>query len=317
MKLFCLNKNKLVLKRIAHDRSQKPHMTTYRSALTSAHITALLFGLTGIFGALIHASASTITFGRATFAVFALAVFAVLRGKSLFFDMTLRKLSTYVFGGLLLTSHWVSFFIAVKVGGVAVATLGFASFPAMIALLDTLIFRERLRISEVILLLLVTVGLVLVTPSLDLANQGTVGLLWGLGSGLSFGLLAMTNRRLGKGADAVQISFWQNFTVSAVMMPFAAFELVELGTLDWINMALLGIFCTGLSQYLFVKSLEGMNARSAGMVISLEPVYAIACAWWLFSEVPSLRMLAGAGLIVLAIVLSAQFKPEQAGASAH
>ncbi|MNR57803.1 EamA-like transporter family protein [compost metagenome] len=69
------------------------------------------------------------------------------------------------------------------------------------------------------------------------------------------------------------------------------------------------MFCTGLSQFLFVKSLEGLEARSAGLIIALEPVYAIACAWVLFAEQPSLRMLAGAALIILASVLSAWGKP--------
>ena len=68
---------------------------------------------------------------------------------------------------------------------------------------------------------------------------------------------------------------------------------------------MLGVFCTGLSQYLFVKSLEGLEARSAGMIIALEPVYAIGCAWWLFGDQPSLRMVAGASLIILATILSA------------
>ena len=41
------------------------------------------------------------------------------------------------------------------------------------------------------------------------------------------------------------------------------------------------------------------------MIIALEPVYAIACAWWLFGEEPSGRMLVGASLIILATVLLA------------
>ena len=53
------------------------------------------------------------------------------------------------------------------------------------------------------------------------------------------------------------------------------------------------------------KSLESLDARSAGMIIALEPVYAIACAWWLFGEEPSGRMLVGASLIILATVLLA------------
>ncbi|MGY2271496.1 MULTISPECIES: DMT family transporter [Pseudomonas] len=281
-------------------------MTAYRTALTSAHITAILFGLTGIFGALIHASASVITFGRAAFALLALGVFAHLQDRALLRGLNLRKLGIYAVSGLMLGAHWITFFIAIKVGGVAVATLGFASFPAFITLLDMAVFRDRPRLAEALLLLLVTLGLILVTPSFEIANQGTVGLLWGIASGLSFALLAMTNRRATDGRNGVQVVFWQNATVALFMAPVAVFDLVALEPVDWLNLAILGVLCTAVSQALFVKSLKGLNARSAGMIISLEPVYAIACAWWLFHEAPSYRMLAGAALIVLAIVLSAQ-----------
>ncbi|MES2259533.1 MAG: DMT family transporter [Pseudomonadota bacterium] len=284
-------------------------MTTHRTALTVAHIAAVLFGLTGIFGALIHADATVITFGRAAFAVAALAIFALLQKRPLLRGLNGYKLGLLALTGLLLATHWVTFFIAVKVGGVAVATLGFASFPAFIALLDMLVFRERIGGPEGMLLALVTLGLVLVTPSFDFGDQGTVGLLWGVGSGLSFALLAMANRRGARGMDAMQVAFWQNVVVALVVAPFAAGKLGAPQQMDWFYLALLGVFCTGLSQYLFVKSLEGLNARSAGMIIALEPVYAIACAWWLFAEQPSLRMLAGAALIIFAIVLSARGKP--------
>nr|WP_314527727.1 DMT family transporter [uncultured Pseudomonas sp.] len=281
-------------------------MTAYRTALTSAHITAILFGLTGIFGALIHASASVITFGRAAFALLALGVFAHLQDRALLRGLNLRKLGIYAVSGLMLGAHWITFFIAIKVGGVAVATLGFASFPAFITLLDMAVFRDRPRLAEALLLLLVTLGLILVAPSFEIANQGTVGLLWGIASGLSFALLAMTNRRATDGRNGVQVVFWQNATVALFMAPVAVFDLVALEPVDWLNLAILGVLCTAVSQALFFKSLKGLNARSAGMIISLEPVYAIACAWWLFHEAPSYRMLAGAALIVLAIVLSAQ-----------
>ncbi|WP_460084646.1 hypothetical protein [Pseudomonas sp. H2_G03] len=54
-----------------------------------------------------------------------------------------------------------------------------------------------------------------------------------------------------------------------------------------------------------------VNARSAGIIISLEPVYAMTYAWWWLHGAPSYRMLTGAVLtgavlIVLSIVLSAQ-----------
>lgn len=279
----------------------------HRNALIIAHLAAVLFGLTGILGHLIDANASVITFGRAAFAVLALGAVAQFQRRGVFHQLNWRKLGMMALSGVMLMAHWVTFFIAIKVGGVAVATLGFASFPAFIALLDLAVFRERIGASESLLLLLVSIGLVLVVPSFDLLDQGTVGLLWGLASGLSFALLAITNRRGLQGLNAVQVAFWQNMTVALLVAPFALDNLMirGLGHSDWIYLAMLGVFCTGLSQYLFVKSLEGLEARSAGMIIALEPVYAIACAWWLFGDQPSLRMVAGASLIILATILSA------------
>ncbi|MDH4608983.1 DMT family transporter [Pseudomonas sp. BN102] len=295
------------------DVTQVAPSSTHRASLTVAHIAAVLFGLTGIFGALINADATVITYGRAAFAVLALLVFAHVQRRPLFRGLSWRKLAILFLSGAMLTAHWVTFFIAIKVGGVAMATLGFASFPAFIALLDLLVFRERIGAREAVLLALVSTGLVLVAPSFDLGDQGTIGLLWGLASGLSFAMLAMTNRRATRGMDAMQVAFWQNVTVALLISPFSLEGFVNdgLATADWIHLGLLGVFCTGLSQYLFVKSLDGLDARSAGMIIALEPVYAIACAWWLFGERPSLLMVAGAALIIVATVLSARSKSSE------
>ena len=287
-----------------------------RAASTAAHIAALLFGLTGIFGALIQADATVITCGRALFAVAALAAYATFKKLPLG-KVKGRQAGFLVLTGLLLAVHWVTFFVAVKVGGVALATLGFASFPAFIAVLDVLIFRERIGAREGLLLSMITLGLILLTPSFDWADRGTAGLLWGIASGLSFAMLVMANRRAAAGLNALQIAFWQNAVVTMVLAPGVFGQPLVLQLSDWIHLALLGVFCTALAQFLFVKSLESLDARRAGMIIALEPVYAIACAWWLFAQQPSLRMLAGAAFIICAIVLAAnsQLKAQPDGSS--
>lgn len=282
---------------------------TRQRALAYIHAAAVLFGLTGVFGEAIQAGAAVITLGRALFAVGALAFFARLQRRPLLGTLTPAQLFVLVVAGALLAGHWVTFFISVKVGGIAIATLGFASFPAFITLLEGLLFRERVRLAEWLVLGLVTAGLVLVTPSFDLSDRGTVGLAWGLLSGLSFALLALTNRRAAAGMDPIQVACWQNTVVVLMLLPAAAAQLPAVAALDWLWLGLLGVFCTGLSHYLFVSSLTRLNARSAGLVIALEPVYAIGFAWILFSQQPTLRMLAGGVLIVAAIVWSGLRKP--------
>ena len=134
---------------------------------------------------------------------------------------------------------------------------------------------------------------------------------------MSFAGLAICNRRGNRGMDAIQVAFWQNLLVALLVLPLLGLGLAGgAAAIDWASwfwLAVLGVLCTGLAHTLFVKSLEALDARSAGMIIALEPVYAIACAWWLFGEEPSGRMLVGASLIILATVLLAMgHKPSAA-----
>ncbi|KIR19235.1 DMT family transporter [Pseudomonas brassicacearum] len=279
---------------------------TPRTALGALHIGALMFGLTGVFGKLAAASPTVIVFGRAVFAVLALAMFARFASNSRWQQLRAQDGWRLLLGGLLLAGHWVSFFIAVKVAGVAVATLGFTSFPAFTVLLEGLIFRERIRANEIWLVVLVSVGLVLVTPNFDLASGATTGLLWAVFSGLLFSLLSLTNRAGSAHVPPVQAALCQNVVVGLCLLPMAAPQLSDVRPIDWLWIGLLGVFCTGLAHSLFVASLAVIKARTAAVVFAMEPVYGIAMAWWLFDESPTLRMLLGGVVIITAIVISSQ-----------
>ena len=276
---------------------------TPRRALLGLHIGALAFGLTGVFGKLALAAPLVIVFGRALFAVLSLLPLAWRHRRPGW-----RQLVLLAGGGLLLGSHWLTFFHAVKLSGVAVATLGFASFPAFTVLLEGLLFRERIRGTEWLTLLLVSAGLLLVTPQFELASAQTTGLLWAVLSGLLFALLSVANRASVKGIHPFQAALWQNLTIALCLLPLAWSALPQVRPLDWLWLGLLGVFCTAIAHSLFVASLSVLKARNAALIFALEPVYGIAVAWWLFDEQPTLRMAAGGALILLAIALAARQK---------
>lgn len=283
-------------------------------ALFAIHIAAVLFGLTGILGELIRADAMAITAGRAAFAVVALAAFMRWQGTSATAGIDGRSAGILATAGIMLAIHWVTFFIAVKVGGVAIATLGFASFPAFITLCEWLVLRERVSQAEWLILLLVTIGLVLVTPSFDFRDDATVGLAWAVASGLSFALFTLINRRAAGHLSAYQVACWENLVVVAITLPFGLESLGAVTPLDWLWLGLLGVFCTGLSHYLLVSSLAVLKARSAGIVIALEPVYAIFFAAVLFAQYPSVRAIMGGAIMIGAIVWSGLKQPERKAA---
>ncbi|MEW6462509.1 DMT family transporter [Ectopseudomonas khazarica] len=277
-----------------------------RNALLAIHLGALLFGLSGIFGKLAATTPDMIAGGRAFFAVLALGLATLLWRRTDSSRPSWPQLARLVLGGLLLGSHWLAFFEAVKISGVAIATLGFASFPAFTVLLEGTLFRERTRPVEFLMVALVCLGLILVTPEFSLGSDATVGLLWAILSGLLFALLSLLNRASTHGLDPIQAALYQNVTVLVVFMPLAAPLVPSLRPLDWLWLAMLGIFCTGLAHSLFVASLRVLKARTTAVIFALEPVYGILFAWWLFSEQPTLRMLAGGLLIISAIFVSAR-----------
>lgn len=279
-------------------------MMTRNQALLAIHLAAILFGLTGIFGELIDADATVITAGRAGFAVVALLLFGRLAMTSLWRALTLQNLLVLGAAGAMLTIHWVTFFVAVKVGGVALATLGFASFPAFITLGEHFVLKEHANRQEWLIVALVTLGLLLVTPSFDFTDDATIGLAWAIISGLSFALFTLINRKAARDMPAQHVACWENFFVLVLTLPFAAPGIAQLDAVNWLWVALLGVFCTALSHYLLVASLMVLKARSAGIVIALEPVYAIFFAAILFAQYPSVRAIAGGILMIAAIVWS-------------
>lgn len=269
---------------------------------------AFLFGMTGILGTLIQADSNVITFGRALFAVLALTpVLLWLTPKTTAAAGPPATLEPnlwwrYLASGVLLAVHWVTFFVSVKTAGVAIATLGFSSFAAFITLIEWLIRRESVSRNDWIRTVVVSAGLVLITPSLQLADEATYGFIMGLLSGFSFALMAVFNSRLLAHVNPIRVACNQNLVVALVMAAFAVPVIADMSMTSWLWMAVLGIFCTGLSHALFVSSLKRLRVNVAGLVIALEPVYAIVAAWLLFAQVPGTRTILGGLMIVLAII---------------
>lgn len=279
-----------------------------RRALWQMHGATVLFGISGIFGKLIASSASMLVFGRSAFALAAMSLLLLRLRRFPWQDLTVRGVVSLCACGALLCAHWVTFFIAVKVGGVAVGTLGFACFPAFVALLEGVLFREKLTGAEYLLIALVSIGLVLVTPDFSFDNRATEGLMWGVLSGLIYALLALANRRAAASINGGQVCWWQNLTVLVLLAPFCLRDVSAVSGIDWLWIACLGLLCTGLAYSLFINSLQVLKARVAAMIIALEPVYAILVAWVLFHETPSLRMVAGGALIIFAVCWTARRK---------
>ena len=274
-------------------------MTAYTAHL-QLHAAALLVGVSAVLGQSLTVGPGLIVLGRAAFALLALSALLMLLKRRPWQGLSSVAIIQLMGLGLALGVHWILFFLAVQTGGVAVATLGFATFPAFTALIERLLGQPIGR-RDLLILALVTIGLLLVTPSFDLADASTEGLLWGLLSGASYAAIAVVNKRFSTRVEGLTSCWWQCLAISLVLLPWYWSDIPQISARDWWQLMALGLICTALAYSLFIAALRQVRAHTAAVVIAMEPIYAIAGAWLVFGSAPTPGMLAGGALILGAV----------------
>ena len=274
---------------------------TRHRELTSIHVAVLLFGVAGLFGKFLQLKPAVIVFGRTLFAGLALAlVLAILRS-----DLRVknrRHLLGFAGMGAILAMHWTSFFHAVQVSTVAIALLTYASFPIFVTFLEPFVFGERLRRLDIAVSLAVFLGLVLIIPEFNLANNLTQGVVWGTFSGFTFAVLSILNRKYVAQYSALVVTLYQDGFACLMLAPFIGRQVFALSSGEWGWLIMLGVVFTALAHSLFIRGMRVVKAHLAGMIACLEPVYGILAALALLQEVPSAREIIGGTVIVGAIV---------------
>ena len=278
------------------------------SALVALHAAVLLFGFAGLFGPWLGWPPLWIVLGRTAIAAAALGALRLAdpgtRGPGAA-DPTLAA------NGALLALHWFAFFAAIEVAGVAIGLLGFASFPLFTLLFERALLGRRFDAAAGWTAVLVTAGLVLLTPSLRLSDPAVQGVAWGLVSGATFALLAVRNRRSRATRSATDIACGQNLWAAVMLVP-VTLAMAPMPDIDGRGVVLilaLGLACTALAHTLFIASLGRVSAHTASVVAALEPVYGIALAALVLGEVPRVIQLVG-GAIIVGAAMAASAKRE-------
>jgi drug/metabolite transporter (DMT)-like permease len=276
-----------------------------RTGLLQIHVAAILAGFTGLFGKLLTVGPAVIVAGRTIIGCLALALAAVVLGSSLRLQ---KKDVAFVTGsGVLLALHWFSFFQSIQVSTVAIGVLSFATFPLFVTFLEPLVFRERLHRSDIVTAIVVVAGLVLVTPSLDLGNRTTQGVLWGVLSGFTIAGLTLINRSFMRDHSAMAIAFYQQAGAALCVLPFALVSGTSISQRSLLLLLLLGVVFTALLQVLAVASLRHIRAQTASVIIALEPVYGVLFAIFILGEIPTARTILG-GFLICGAVFGATLK---------
>lgn len=278
----------------------------HRVGLIQIHLAVLLAGGAGLFAKFLAVSPAVLTAGRTVFGCLALLVFAVATRC----DLRIRgakDAAILILSGAVLAVHWATFFHSIQMSTVAIGLLAFSAFPLFTTLLEPFVFQEPLQRHDIASAVVVTAGLVLVTPSTDFHDALTQGVLWGLLSALTYSVLSLLSRVQAGRYPAAMVSFYQQGVAALMTLPFAIGWPGGLSLRDASLLVVLGVVFTGLAQSLVVASLRHLRARTTSIVFGLEPVYGILLAWLALHERPAGRTVLG-GVLILGAVLWASWQ---------
>jgi drug/metabolite transporter (DMT)-like permease len=226
------------------------------------------------------------------------AIAAVLI-RVVFRDMTFTWSFDQVGGAVAYALTVLSFVVANKMTTAANVILLQYTAPIHAALFGAWFLRERATRLDWATILFALAGMALFF--LDrLTTAGFWGNIVALGSGLSYGWLALFLRRQKSGSPMESV-FLGNVLAALAGLPFM-FGSVP-GTSDWIGLLLLGVVQLGLPYILFAIAIRHVSAVEALLIPMIEPVLNPLWAFLFLAEVPGRMSLLG-GLIILGSVVA-------------
>jgi drug/metabolite transporter (DMT)-like permease len=240
-------------------------------------------------------------FCRAFIAALVLYIYSKLKGFS--FKLDKKSRINYLFGGVLLGAHWLTYFYAIKYSNVAIGMLSLYTFPALTAILEPVFLKKKFHITHLILALIVLFGIYLLAPTMDIENDYFIGMCFGLLSALFFSIRNIMLKSKENSNHQSVVMTVQLMVVSLLLSPTLFFLDSSNLTEYWPSILLLGLLPTAIGHTLFVTSLSRFSTTSASLISSLQPIFGIILAFIFLSEAPSLKTILGGMVIISSVVI--------------
>lgn len=220
--------------------------------------------------------------------------------------------------GLAMAAYQICYFQAVADIGVALATLiAICAAPILVGLAAPLLLKERLNRRGLAGLVIGVAGAALLL-GVPAARGSAFGALWAAAAALAYTAFVLCSRRLAHHDPGKIIVV--GFSLGALpLLPFALFAGIDYGgwpPAAWATLLYIGLLPTALAYIAYFRGMRGTAATPASVLALCEPLTATAIALVAFGERLPWTGFAGAGLLLLAMVLVARGSRTHEGAAA-
>lgn len=287
-----------------------------RTSLIAVVVSAACFGTLGVLTGLAYREgAQPLPLLAWRFAIVSvlMAAYQLVRGPKVLFA-GVRDLGRYA--ALSLTGYGaasICFFFALREASASVVAVLLYTYPAMVAVLSAVFFRERFTLNRAIAILLTFAGCALVVGLFaEVPAASTAGVLLGLGAALGYSVFNLLSYRWLPGRSRLVL---QTYTFGLSAIAIAALTIVTGGSLSpvawtpalWGYLALIVVIPTFVAVTLYLNGIRNLGASQAAIVSTTEPLFTIVIAWIVLGDRLTPMQFVGA-LLVVAGVIAAEWK---------
>jgi drug/metabolite transporter (DMT)-like permease len=286
---------------------QKDNLKSY----VLLHIIVFIWGFTAILGALISLDALPLVWWRMSLAVFFILIYVLIKKISL--KIPKKTILAFLFAGLIIALHWLTFFKAIKVSNVSITLACLSTGAFFTSILEPLLFGKKIVWYEVLFGIIVVIGLYVI---FNVEVNYMDGIILALTSAFLSALFTVINAKFTKEYMPSVISFYEllgGVVFLSIYLLFSngfsnEFFLLSLSDFGWL--ILLASICTAYAFIASVKVMRYLSPYTVMLTINLEPVYGIVLAVLLFKDAERMSPMfyLGAAIILTTVVLNGIIK---------
>lgn len=268
-----------------------------RNALVLLNIGTFVMSVAGLFAKLISWPAVMIILARLMLTAPFLAAYLLLTQKRVRLPKTWRHAGILCGLGVLMAVHWSTYFGSVQYSTVAVGILSAFTAPIMMTFLEPLFDGKRICTRDIVIALFAFSGIVMMVDDFSFTSGTFVGVLLGMTSALLVSLRNIWSKCLVREYAAPTVLFWQMIFGGLFLSPLLLFIPIPTSVHD-LQLLLLLAAITAFGHSTVLRSNACIGARATGVMMMVQPLYAILIAIPVLGEIPDLRVIIG-GVIVL------------------
>ncbi len=196
--------------------------------------------------------------------------------------------------------------IGIKLSGASVSSVINSMMPVGISLAAAAVLKERIHPVRIICIGLAIAGTAIVMGGVG--GSGAAGVIFMLGGLLTWSIATIYIKKMSNKYPPEVVAAYAMAMSLMIHLPVAAADIARNGIRFEPGAAIavlyMGVFTTGIAQYLWSKSLKALDAGVCSMFYPLQPVFSVMLGRMILNEQLKPGFFIGAGLIAVTVVIN-------------